>query len=215
MKAEILEVCIGMPQEIEVNGKQELSGIFKSPAEGPVKLSLTNLDGDGQANLKFHGGREKAIYVYSATHYGFWQSKLESDSLEPSQFGQNLTVDGLPDDEVRIGDQFQLGTALATVAQPRIPCAKLGVRVGNPEFTNRFLMAGYLGYYLYVDEPGSLGRGDVMTLVKRADQDITVRALWQTVFTENRDVDLAAAALEFPYLDEGWKKRLRKIASGH
>ncbi|MCG8413443.1 MAG: MOSC domain-containing protein [Pseudomonadales bacterium] len=215
MNAKILEVCVGMPQEIEVNGKQELSGIFKSPVEGPVELSLTNLTGDGQANLKFHGGREKAVYVYSANHYGFWRNELVIDSLEASQFGQNLTVDGFPDDEVRIGDQFQLGTAVATVAQPRIPCAKLGVRVGDPEFTNRFLMAGYLGYYLYVDEPGALSSGDSMTMIKRADRNISVRDLWQTVFTTNRDAELAAAALEFPYLDEGWKKRLRKIVSDH
>lgn len=213
MKATVLEVCVGMPQEINVNNKTELSGIFKAPVEGLVELSLTNLAGDEQANLKFHGGREKAVYVYSANHYEYWREELGKTNLEPSQFGQNVTVDGFPDDEVKIGDKFKLGSAVLTVAQPRIPCAKLGVRMGDPEFTNRFLMAGYLGYYLYVDEPGSVSAGDSMELIQPAEHTISVRALWQTVFTQDRDLDLAQAALEFPYLDEGWKKRLRKLVS--
>ena len=214
MQARILEVCVGKPQQIKVNGKRELSGIFKTPVADTVQLSLTRLAGDGQANRKFHGGREKAVYVYSAIHYDWWQSHWRPGPLEPSQFGQNLTVDGLPDDQVRIGDQFQLGSAVVTVAQPRIPCAKLGVRVNDPGFTRRFLQAGFLGYYLHVDQSGCLTRGDVMQLIKRADQDITVRALWQTVFTPKQDRQLARAALQLPHLDQGWRQRLRQITDG-
>ena len=211
MKARILEICVGKPQPIEVNGKLEDSGIFKREVSGTVPLSLLNLEGDEQANLKYHGGRSKAVYVYSASHYPYWQEALGKESLQPSQFGQNVTVDGLADDTVRIGDVFQLGTALVEVAQPRIPCAKLGVRLGDPEFANKFLMAGRLGYYLYVVEEGVLAVGDEMRLVQRPEHEVTVADLWQTTFTQQRSLDVAQQALQLPHVDEGWKKRLRAI----
>ncbi|MCY4265209.1 MAG: MOSC domain-containing protein [Gammaproteobacteria bacterium] len=211
MQAEILEVCIGQPQEIEVNGQKELSGIFKLPFHSAVDLTLTNLAGDGQADLRFHGGPHKAVYVYSANYYDFWKEDLGRKVLEPSQFGQNLTVAGLSDDEVCLGDQFQLGQAKVTVVQPRIPCAKLGVRLGDPDFPARFLLAGYLGYYLKVDEPGTVASGNSMRLIQRVNHGYSVRALWQTVFTEDRDLDLIRFGLGFEGLDEGWKKRLRNL----
>ena len=211
MKATVLEVCVGKPREIDINGSKELSGIFKEPVDGKIPLSLLNLQGDEQANLKYHGGRSKAVYAYSSTHYPFWREVMEKQELEPSQFGQNITVDGLADDDVRIGDIFQLGSATVEVAQPRIPCAKLGVRVGEKEFSTKFLLAGRLGYYLYVIEEGELERGDDMRLLDKAKHDITVADLWQTTFTPDRDLEVAKQALEFPHVDEGWKKRLRAL----
>lgn len=213
MNAQILEICVGRPKEIEVKGEWVSSGIFKEKVHGSVPLTLLNLEGDQQANLKFHGGRSKAVYVYSATHYPYWQEALGRDSLEPSQFGQNITVDGLADDEVRIGDVFKLGTATVEVAQPRIPCAKLGVRVGDPDFSAKFLLAGRLGYYLYVIEGGELAAGDTMQLIQRPDHEITVTDVWKTTFTQQRDLDVARQVMQFPHVDEGWKKRLRAVLS--
>ncbi len=211
MKARILEICVGKPREIEVNGELVSSGIFKEQVQGSVPLTLLNLEGDQQANLKFHGGRSKAVYVYSATHYPYWQEALGCGSMESSQFGQNITVDGLADDEVRIGDVFQLGTATVEVAQPRIPCAKLGVRVGDADFSAKFLLAGRLGYYLYVIEGGELAAGDTMQLIQRPDHEITVTDVWKTTFTQQRDLDVARQVMQFPHVDEGWKKRLRAL----
>lgn len=211
MKACVQEICVGTPRDIDVNGEAVSSSIFKQAVPGTVPLSLRNLHGDEQANLNFHGGREKAIYVYSASYYPYWRKALGRDALEPSQFGQNITVDGLPDDKVRIGDIFRLGTATVEVAQPRIPCAKLGARLGDRDFTAQFLLAGRLGYYLYVIEAGELATGDEMSLVKRPDHAITVAALWQTTFTQQRDLAVARRALDFPHVDEGWKKRLRAL----
>lgn len=213
MKATVLEVCVGKPKEIDINGNKELSGIFKYPVEGKLPLSFVNLEGDEQANLKYHGGRTKAVYVYSNTHYPFWCDVMEKSELESSQFGQNITVDGLADDDVYIGDIFQLGTATVEVAQPRIPCAKLGVRVGDKEFSTKFLLAGRLGYYLYVIEEGELGSGDEMKLLDRGEHNITVADLWQTTFTPDKDFEVAQQALEFSHVDEGWKKRLRALLS--
>lgn len=211
MKASILEICVGKPREIDVNGERVSSSIFKQAVQGTVPLSLLNLQGDAQANLKFHGGREKAVYVYSASYYPYWQDVLGRETLEPSQFGQNITVDGLPDDEVRIGDIFRLGSATVEVAQPRIPCAKLGARLGNRDFAAQFLLAGRLGYYLYVIEPGELTTGDDLCLLERPDHEITVADLWQTTFTQERDLHMARQVMDFPHVDEGWKKRLRAL----
>ena len=211
MKASILEICVGKPREIEVSGERVSSGIFKQAVWGTVPLSLLNLQGDEQANLKFHGGREKAVYAYSASHYPYWLAALGRETLEPSQFGQNITVDGLSDDEVRIGDILQLGTATVEVAQPRIPCAKLGVRLGNRDFATQFLLAGRLGYYLYVIEPGELSSGDEMCVIERPAHEITIADLWRTTFTQERDLDVARQAMDFPHIDEGWKKRLRAL----
>jgi len=194
-----------------VNDKPVMSAIYKSPVEGPVGLSLSNLEGDEQANPAVHGGRDKAVYVYSRAHYPYWQEQLGRAEMEASQFGQNLTVDGLSDDDVKIGDRFQLGSAIATVAQPRIPCSKLGKRMGDPTFPNIFLLTGRLGYYLYVEQPGTVQAGDEMALLQSADHDITVTSLWRTVFTPAHDVKIAKVAMDFPHLDEDWKKRLRAI----
>lgn len=211
MKAKILEVCVGKPRDIIVNGETERSGIHKSPITGSVALSLTNLAGDSQANLKYHGGREKAVYVYSADYYPDWQRILGKDPLEPSQFGQNLTVDGFPDEAVHIGDRFRVGTALLEVAQPRIPCAKLAARVGREGFGNEFPMAGRLGYYLYTLETGEVQTGDSMERVQTAVHGITVAELGRCVFNEEYDLEVIKLALEFPHVDEGWKKRLRAL----
>lgn len=211
MKASIEEICVGRPKEIQVNGKPVQSAIYKTPVEGPVNLSHSNLEGDEQANPDVHGGQDKAVYVYSSVHYPFWQEQLGRTVMEPSQFGQNLTVDGLSDDEVKIGDRFQLGTAVVTVAQPRIPCAKLGARMGDPTFPNSFLLTGKLGYYLHVDEPGTVQQGDSMELLAAAEHEVTITTLWRTVFTPAHEIKVAKLALTFPYLDEGWKKRLRAI----
>ena len=211
MQATITEVCVGKPKEIVINGEAVMSAIYKSPIERPVEVSTTNLEGDEQANPSVHGGRDKAVYVYSSTHYPYWQEQLGRATMEASQFGQNLTVDGLSDDDVKIGDRFQLGSAIATVAQPRIPCSKLGKRLGDPTFPNTFLLTGRLGYYLYSEEAGSLQAGDEMTLREQASHGITVTSLWRTVFTPAHDLKIAETAIDFPHLDEGWKKRLRAI----
>lgn len=207
MKAKILEVCVGKPRDIILNGQTERSGIHKSPVTGSVALGLANLAGDGQANLKYHGGREKAVYVYPAEYYPDWQRILGKDPLEPSQFGQNLTVDGFPDEAVHIGDRFRVGTALLEVAQPRIPCAKLAARVGREGFGNEFPMAGRLGYYLYTLKTCEVQAGENMERVRAAAHSVTVAKLCRSVFSEADDLEVIKLALEFPYVDEGWKKK--------
>lgn len=208
MTIQIVQVCVGEPADVEFDGKIVTTGIFKSPVEGSVEVSSLNLVGDGQADLTVHGGRDKAIYVYSQDHYDYWARELGVGKLEDAQFGENLTVTGLSEDEVVIGDRYKVGSTTVTVAQPRLPCFKLGIRIGDKAFPKQFLDSGRLGMYLRVTEEGALQCGDTFELIDRPDHGISLHDLWQTVFRNEGDADLALENLA--HLDAGWLRRLRQ-----
>jgi MOSC domain-containing protein YiiM len=208
MTLQIAQVCVGEPAEINVNGKTVLSGIFKLPVERSVKVKLHNLAGDGQADLTVHGGRDKAIYAYSQDHYAYWAKELGADTLEHAQFGENLTVAGLFEEEVVVGDCYRIGTAVVTITQPRLPCFKLGIRMGDATFPQRFLNSGRLGMYLRVEEEGVLQCGDKFDLIDRPPHGISLHDLWRTVFRNDGDADFALEQL--PHLDAGWLRKLRR-----
>lgn len=207
MTLQIVQVCVGGPAEVSFDGKSVTTGIFKTPVDGSIVVNLLNLTGDGQADLTVHGGRDKAIYAYSQDHYANWAKELGVDALEDAQFGENLTVAGLSEEEVIIGDRYRIGTAVVTVTQPRLPCFKLGIRFGDDKFPQRFLNSGRLGMYLRVEEEGALQCGDTFDLVHRPEHGISLHNLWQTVFRNAGDADLALENL--PHLDAGWLRRLR------
>ena len=172
---------------------------------------MLNLEGDRQADLSVHGGRDKAIYVYPQEHYASWARELGVADLEPAQFGENLTVAGGIESAVIVGDVYGIGSATVEVAQPRIPCFKLGIRMQDKTFPNRFLASGRLGFYLRVREGGRLGRGDEFELIDRPSHGISVQDLWRAVIRDP-DAGIAARALELlPRLDAGWKRRLREV----
>jgi MOSC domain-containing protein YiiM len=211
MTMRIVRVCIGRPADIEFDGKMVTTGIFKSPVDNNVAVGLLNLAGDGQADLTVHGGRDKAIYAYSQDHYDYWAKELGIAKLEDAQFGENLTVAGLSEDEVIVGDRYKVGSATVTVTQPRLPCFKLGIRLGDKAFPKRFLDSGRLGMYLRVEEEGALQCGDTFDLIDRPDHGISLHDLWQTVFRNDGDADLALENLQ--HLDAGWIRRLRQKAA--
>ena len=124
----VLSVNVGKPQEHEWLGSLVSTAIFKSPVQGPVAVGTLNLEGDRQADLNVHGGLDKAVYAYPHEHYAYWQSQLNDYPLTLGNFGENLTLEGLSEEAIHIGDQLQVGTALFTVTQPRSPCYKLGIR---------------------------------------------------------------------------------------
>jgi len=210
----ITAVCVGEPGNIGFRGKDVKTGIFKLPVQGAVAVNLLNLAGDRQADLTVHGGRDKAVYVYPQIHYDYWAEALGGRRLEPSQFGENLTVTDLTERTVLVGDRYRAGTALLVVSQPRIPCYKLGIRLNDPKFPAVFLQSGKLGFYLRVLEEGVLQSGDEFELLERPAHGINVHSLWQTVFGRPADVAGASDALQqLPHLDEGWLRRLRSIES--
>ena len=212
MVARIEQLAVGRPTVVSHNGKEVSTAIFKSPVAGRAAVSLTNIDGDRQADLAVHGGRDKAVYVYPATHYATWARELGVASLEPAQFGENLTVGGLDETTVTIGSRYRFGSTVAVVAQPRLPCFKLGIRMGDDRFPRRFLASGRLGFYLRVEQEGDVGAGDAFELIEQPTHDISVRRLWQIAFDGGTPVEARQALELLPHLDDGWIRRLRKLA---
>ena len=215
MTSMIQGISIGKPRTVVHDGRDVETGIYKSPVDGPVRVTKTGIIGDGQADLSVHGGRDKAVYAYPLKHYPTWAAELGVDELEPSQFGENLAITGIDEDAVRIGDRFRFGSVVAVVAQPRLPCFKLGIRMGDPGFPPRFLQSGRLGIYLRVETEGETQAGDAFELVEQAGHGISVTRLWRCVFGKDVDRELARQCLEvMPHLDEGWRRRLRARTVG-
>src|SRR6058998_41313 len=129
----VVSINVGLPREVEWRGKTVRTSIFKEPVTGPVRVERLNLAGDRQSDLTVHGGADKAVYVYPAEHYAFWREKLPGIELSWGSFGENLTVEGLDEATVQIGDRLQIGSAAFVVTQPRMPCYKLAVRFDQLE----------------------------------------------------------------------------------
>jgi MOSC domain-containing protein YiiM len=206
----ILKISVGGPREVEFDGKKTTTSIFKTPVDGPVHVRSLNIDGDEQSDLVDHGGRDKAIYVYSHDYYDSWLPYLNNGPLQDSQFGENLTISDGQDTDVLIGARYRVGDIEVLVMQPRIPCFKLGIRVNDKTFPNTFWQLGRLGFYLRVEKEGAIATGDCFKLIEQPSHGISVRALYEIVVGNN-----AAAAQEaidrFPHLDSGWQRRLRKV----
>jgi MOSC domain-containing protein YiiM len=207
----IFHVSVGRPQEIEFEGRLIRTSIFKTLVDGKVPVRLNNIDGDEQSDPNAHGGRNKAVYVYSRDYYDDWARELGIESLQTSQFGENLTVSGCRDTEVRIGSRYRFGEVEATVTQPRLPCPKIGLRLGDKNFPKTFWNRGRLGFYVRIDREGMLGAGDAIELIEPAGHDITIRKLFDIL--RNGESDEVLRAIDtLPHLDDGWLRRLRQIA---
>ena len=167
-------VNVGLPQPLATHKGDVQSGIIKMPVAGRVRVRRLGLDGDGQADLTVHGGPDKAVYAYSHDHYPHWEQALGRADLGPGSFGENLTVDGMLEGDVRIGDIYRIGSAVMQVTQPRSPCFKLAAHLGLPDFAKLFLASGRSGFYLRVLEEGDVGAGDAVELVSSPPTGLTV-----------------------------------------
>ncbi len=166
---QLLSVQVGRPREVEWRGEVVTTGIFKQPVHGPVIVRYLDLDGDEQADLTVHGGRDKAVYVYPSEHYPLWRKELPELEFPFGAFGENLTVEGLLENDVRIGDVLRIGSAEFVVTQPRQPCYKLAVRFDRVDMLRRLLRTGRSGFYLRVLKEGVLSAGDTIDRT-RADE---------------------------------------------
>jgi MOSC domain-containing protein YiiM len=167
MEARIVSVNVGRPRLVEWHGRSVKTAIFKEPVEGPVLASDVNLSGDDQADRRVHGGPDKSVYAYAAADYAWWESQL-GKPLGPGTFGENLTTDGIDLGQSRIGDRWHVGEAVFEVAQPREPCFKLGIRMGDAAFVGRFEEARRPGAYLRIVQPGLVAAGDAIVVVPAA-----------------------------------------------
>jgi MOSC domain-containing protein YiiM len=141
----VLSVNVGLPREVMWRGKPVTTAIYKQPVTGRVPIRALNLDGDRQADLRVHGGRDKAVYAYPSEFYELWSRERRELDFGPGTFGENLTTEGLLDADISIRDRFRVGTAELVVTQPRLPCFKLGIKMGRDEFVTEFLERGLLG----------------------------------------------------------------------
>jgi MOSC domain-containing protein YiiM len=179
----LLSVNVGLPREVNWKGQRVLTGIFKEPVSGPVRVAETNLEGDRQADLTVHGGPWKAVYAYPSEHYAYWREALSGLDLSESGlpeldlpwgvFGENLTTVGL-DESIGIGDVLEIGSARFAVTEPRLPCVKLAVRFGLPDMPRRFLASRRSGFYLRIVRQGELAAGDAIRLMERGTDDLSV-----------------------------------------
>ncbi|MFZ1863207.1 MAG: MOSC domain-containing protein [Polyangiales bacterium] len=201
-----MSVNVGMPRLIDTPTGPVRTGIFKSPTEKRLRVRRHNLEGDGQADLSVHGGENKAVYGYPSEHYPTWAVELERDDLTPGQFGENLTTRGLLESEVGIGDIFKVGSAVLQVTQPRSPCFKLGIRMGDPKFIKTFLRSGRPGFYFRVVEEGALQAGDEIERLERGETGITVHELWDLTFGTADEPDRLRLAHTIPTLAPEWRK---------
>lgn len=201
----LLSVNVGLPQEITWQGKIVRSAIWKRPASGRVFARRLNLDGDGQADLKGHGGEHRAVMVYQLEAYRYWERELGRNDFEYGQFGENFTVDGLTDAEVCIGDRYKIGTAVFEVTQPRVTCYRLGIRMNNPQMAALLVAHRRPGFYCRVISEGEVGAGDEIEKVADGAGGVSVAEVDSLLYSADHDLRRIAIAADIPALSEGWK----------
>ncbi len=205
----IVSVNVGVPREAVWRGKTVRTGIWKAPVTGSVVVRGDNLAGDAQADLRVHGGRDKAVYAYAAGHYARWRTELpDADLAVYGAFGENLTLDDFTESDVWIGDEYRAGTARLVVTQPRMPCSKLAVRFARADMPDLFLASGRNGFYLAIVEEGAVAAGDEFTLLHREPSSITVTEAAHLYAGKDLDPEVLRRGLSAPVPD-GWKERYR------
>lgn len=202
----VLSVNVGLPREVLYKGRCIVTGIFKRPVGGAVMIKHLHLEGDGQADLSVHGGVNKAVYFYPFEHYAFWKSALPAAHLSPGSFGENLTIEGIVETQICIGDRLQVGQAVLRITQPRIPCYKLNIRFDRPDMVRRFLASQRCGFYAAVEKEGPVQAGNLIQWVDRAPHGITVHHFIRWFTTDKRDWRDMQRALSIKDLPGFWQK---------
>ena len=207
----LLSVNVGLPREVEWDGRMIRTSIFKAPVHGRVQVRKINLDGDQQSDLTVHGGVDKAVYVYPSEHYAFWRDQLPNADLSWGAFGENFTTEGTLDDgAVHIGDRFRIGSAEFVITQPRMPCFKLGIRFGRVDIIKRFLHSGRNGFYFAVAQEGEVAAADSIELLKRDENGIAVADIVELYTADAVKQDLLKRVSELAGLPENWRDYFRK-----
>jgi len=201
----LLSVNVGLPREVEWNGKIIRTSIFKAPVSGRVRVAKLNLEGDQQSDLSVHGGIDKAVYAYPSEHYPFWRRELPGMDLAWGVFGENFTTTGLLEETLHIGDRLRVGSAEFVVTQPRMPCFKLGIRFNRSDMVKRFLQSGRTGFYFAVLGEGEVTAGDSIELLERDDHGVTVADVVNLYRRDATNQDLLRRVSELPSLPKSWR----------
>jgi MOSC domain-containing protein YiiM len=210
----LLSVNTGRPRDVEAGGRVVRTSIWKTPRNGRVHVSTLNIDGDEQSDLSVHGGVYKAVYCYPSEHYEYWRRELSRTDLPWGAFGENLTAEGLLEDDVSIGDRLQIGSAEFSITQPRQPCFKLGIRFGREDMIKRFVASGRSGFYLRVIREGDIAAGDDVRVVERATGSLRVSEIFALKFHDDTTDEEFRRAANAPGLSPSWKDGFLKRLEG-
>jgi len=205
----VVSLNIGLPQAVDYRGQPVYTGIFKQPVDGPVYLARLNFRGDGQGDLKHHGGPDKAVCAYFFEHYAFWEAMYER-SFDWGAFGENVTLGGLTEADVCIGDRWRLGETTVEVSQPRKPCFKLAMKHGIPDLAVQVERTGFTGFYFRVLDEGHVAKGDSLACIERHPLGITVREANRIMNEADADKADVRALLNVAGLSESWRQSLLK-----
>lgn len=210
---EVISVNVGQPREVEWRGTKVQTSIWKQPVQGRIFVSHMNLAGNAQADLVAHGGEHRAVMVYQMDSYRHWSSYLKRSDLVPGNLGENLTVEGLADSEVCIGDRFRIGTAVFEVTQPRVTCYKVGIRMNVPEMPALLVSHRRPGFYFRVIEEGEIGAGDSIEKIANGPERMTVMEIDALLYTANHPMEALQKALRIPALSLGWRGSFQELVN--
>tara|TARA_R110001583_G_scaffold177418_2_gene332560 strand:+ start:64315 stop:64962 length:648 start_codon:yes stop_codon:yes gene_type:complete len=208
----LVSVNVSLSVEIDYNNTRISTSIFKKPVAGEVAVSEFKLAGDQQVDLENHGGGHKAVYAFAAEQYDYWRQTLDRPELHYGQFGENLTISGLDEASVCIGDQIQIGDCILEATQPRIPCFKLGIALALQTMPKQFIDHGHTGIYFKVLKMGSIIAGDNVTRLHQHSHQLAVKTLFKAYF----DPDFMEAekvmqtAAETRELSDEWREKVFK-----
>ena len=209
----LLSVNVGMPKDVPWHGKTVYTGVWREPVAGPRMVRRLNIDGDGQGDKQGHGGEQRAVLVYQVQSYEHWRRHFGRDDLPYGQFGENLTVDGLPDDEVCIGDRYRIGEAEFEVTQPRVTCYRVGMRFGEPELPALLVSHHRPGFYMRVIAEGRIQAGDPVVKTRTGPGALSVADTDALLYLPGRDRAKLRVALQIPALSPGWQGSFRDLLS--
>lgn len=209
----IISVNAGMPREISHEGKMILTGIFKTPVAGRVRVRALNIDGDRQADLTVHGGASKAVYAYPSEHYEFWRGQLPDVELPWGSFGENLSTQGLLEKDVCIGDRLCAGSVELIVTEPRLPCYKLNAKFLRDDMVKRFLRSRRTGFYLSVAREGEISAGDPIDVLRRDEARMTIADITRLYAFDRNNRDGMRRAADLDALPESWRSYFRERLS--
>jgi len=210
----LISLNVARPRLAVYQGATINTGIFKKPVSGRIALRKLNLDGDQQADLTVHGGPYKAVYAYPSEHYEYWRQQLPEMDLSWGIFGENLTTEGLKEEELHVGDHFRVGSSTVMVRQPRMPCYKLAAKFQRDDIIERFLRSGRSGFYFSVEEEGEIGQGDSFELVSQNHDGITIAEMNRLFVQEKYNRDLLQKAIATSALPETWHQYFLPRLSG-
>ena len=186
------------------------TSIWKNPVQGRVHVSTLNLDGDQQSDLTVHGGVDKAVYLYPTEHYSYWAAELPEVELPRGAFGENLSAEGILEDQIRVGDRLRVGSAEFMVTQPRLPCYKLGIRFDRRDIVKRLLQSKRTGFYLAVLREGEVEEGDEIEWKERQESGVTITEILNLYSTDSQNQELLRRASKLAALPQSWKDYFRK-----